>query len=77
MADAGAERFHFDQHRVLVAIGRDFLHHQAMAGGFALEPQLVARAAVEGGDSRSPPSCESFLVHEADHQDAARLRDPE
>jgi hypothetical protein len=67
-----AERFDFDQQRVVVAIGGDFLHDQAMPGAFALHPKLVARAAVEGDEAGFDGLAEGFLVHEADHEDAAR-----
>ena len=55
----------------MVAIGGDFLDHQAVAGGFALQPELVARAAVEGGEAGFHGLAEGFFVHEADHQNAA------
>ena len=71
MADAGALRFHLDQHGVAVAIGGDFLDHQAVAGAFALEPELVARAAVEGGEAGFDGLAEGLFIHEADHEDAA------
>ena len=42
-----------------------------MAGGFALQPELVARAAVEGGKAGLDRLAPGLFVHEADHQDAA------
>ena len=41
-----------DQHRVLVAVDADLLHQLQLAGGLALLPQRVARAAEVVGDSR-------------------------
>jgi hypothetical protein len=71
VADAGAERFDLDQHGVAIAIGGDFLDDQAVAGAFALEPELLARAAVEGGETGLDGAAEGLAVHVADHQDAA------
>src|SRR5207248_11035705 len=47
MAHPRSQRFHFDQHGVRVAVSRDFLHQQSMSRALALEPQFVARPAVE------------------------------
>src|SRR5262249_43945200 len=55
-----------------VAIRRYFLDHQAVARRLALEPQLVAGAAEEGGVSGLDGLAKRLLVHEADHQDALR-----
>ena len=71
MADAGPSASTLSSTASLIAIRGDFLDHQAMAGGFALQPQLVAGAAVkrrEAGLHRLP---KGFFIHEADHQDAA------
>src|SRR5690349_11754318 len=38
VANTGPQRLHLHQHGVAVAIGRDLLHHQAMAGTLAFEP---------------------------------------
>jgi hypothetical protein len=73
VADAGPCGFDAHQHGVLVAIGGDFLHGEAVAGGLALEPELLARAAVEGGETGLDGAAEGFLVHVADHQDAAGI----
>ena len=70
VADAGAMRFHLDQHRVEVAIGGDLLDHQAMAGAFAFEPELLPGAAVEGSEARLDGQAEGLFVHVADHEDA-------
>ena len=71
MADAGAERFDSDQHGVLIAIGGDLLDDQTVAGGFTLQPELVARAAEEGGEAGFDGLPKCLFVHEADHQHAA------
>ena len=47
------------------------LDHQPMAGGLAFEPELVARAAEEGGVAGFVGLAEGFVVLEADHEDAA------
>jgi hypothetical protein len=47
VADSRAERFHSDQQRVAIAIGRDFFYNQSMTGSFAFEPQFIARSAKE------------------------------
>ena len=42
-----------------------------MAGAFALQPQLLPRAAVEGGEAGLDGFAKGFFIHEADHEDAA------
>src|SRR5947209_6548262 len=42
-----------------------------MARRFALQPELVARAAIEGGVSGFHGLAPGFFVHEAEHQHAA------
>ncbi len=42
-----------------------------MTGAFAFEPELVARAAIEGCEAGFDRFAEGFLVHEAEHEDAA------
>ena len=71
MADAGAERFHLDQDGVVVAIGEDFFHDQAVAGAFAFQPELLAGAAVEGGKAGLDGVAKGLFIHVADHQHAA------
>src|ERR1035438_10060096 len=71
MADARTLRLHLDEHGIAVAIGGDFLDHEAVAGAFALEPQLAAGAAPEGGKTGFDGLAKGFLVHEADHEDAS------
>src|ERR1700722_9075303 len=66
MADAGAERFDFDQDGVAVAIGGDFLHDEAMAGALAFQPELAARAAVESGETGLDGEAEGLFVHVTD-----------
>ena len=44
-----------------------------MAGAFALGPELVARAAVEGDETGFDRLAEGFVVHETDHENAAAL----
>ena len=61
VADAGAERFHLDEHGVAVAIGGDLLDDEAVAGAFALEPQLAAGAAPEGGEAGFDGFAEGLL----------------
>ena len=51
VTDAGAERFDFDEERVVIAVGGDFFDDEAVAGAFAFHPQLVAGAAVEGDEA--------------------------
>ena len=48
------------------------LDHQLVAGGFAFQPQLVARAAEERGVTGFHGLAERLVVHKADHEDAAR-----
>src|SRR6185312_17046102 len=55
---------------VFVAIGRDFADDEAVSGGFAFHPELVARAAVECDEAGIAGALESHVVHEADHEDA-------
>jgi hypothetical protein len=74
VADARAEGFNFDEERVVVAIGGDFLDDQAVAGAFAFHPQLVSGAAVESDEAGGAGFFEGFGVHEADHEDAVRGR---
>ena len=45
MTDAGAERFDFHEHGVVIAIGGDILDDEPVARGFAFQPELLARAA--------------------------------
>ena len=72
MTDAGAERFDLDQQRIVVAIDGDFLDDEAVPGAFALHPQLIARAAVEGDKAGVAGFAKGFVVHEADHENAVR-----
>src|SRR5580704_9084597 len=51
VADARSEGFDFQEQCVLVAVGGDAFYDQAVAGAFALQPELLARAAVEGGEA--------------------------
>src|SRR5260370_11338403 len=44
-----------------------------MPGGLAFEPELIARAAVKCRVAGFDRAAEGFVVHEADHQDAAGL----
>jgi hypothetical protein len=46
--------------------------NKTVARCFAFEPQLVAGAAIEGGESGLHRLLERFLIHETDHEDAAR-----
>ena len=55
----------------MVAIGGDFLHDEAVAGAFALQPEFLARAAVEGGEAGLDGLAKGFFIHVADHEDAA------
>jgi len=71
VADAGAEGFDLDEDAVFVAVGLDGLDDEGVAGRFALFPELVAAAAVEGGEAGLDGGVEGFAVHEADHEDAA------
>jgi hypothetical protein len=71
VADARSESFDSDEHGVLVAVGGDFLNDELVARRFTLEPELLARAAVEGGEAGVDGLAECFVVHEAEHEDAA------
>ena len=73
MAHAGSQRLDLDENGVDVAVGRDFFDHQAMAGAFALEPQLVSRPAIESCKAGLHRLPEGLFVHEADHEDATGL----
>jgi len=73
VADSGAERFHSDQQRVAIAIGRDFFYNQSVTGSFAFEPQFIARSAKERDVARFDGFPKRFCVHEADHQNAVGL----
>src|SRR5271170_5128260 len=73
VADARAESFDFDEQRVAIAVGGNFLDHQTMAGGLSFHPQLVARAAEEGDETRFHGFAERFVVHEAHHENATGL----
>jgi hypothetical protein len=48
-----------------------------VSGAFALQPELVPRAAVEGGEARFHGLVEGLLVHKADHENtpAGRILD--
>src|SRR5829696_4365420 len=74
---AVAEPLHFQQHRIVVAVDEDVDDLELVAGGLALHPQLVARAAEEGGVAGAPRFRERDVVHEAHHQHfgAARILD--
>src|SRR3977135_2203574 len=61
---AVAQPLHFQQHGVIVAIDEDFLHFEPIPGGFALRPQLVARAAEEGRKTAAARFGERLFVHE-------------
>ena len=71
VADAGTESFDFDEDGVEVAIGGDFLDHHSVAGALTFEPELAAGAAIEGGETGLDGETEGFLIHVADHEDAA------
>ena len=70
VANAGSLGVDLEEEGVLVAVGGDAFDDEAMAGAFAFEPELLARAAIEGGIPRFKGFVEGFLVHEADHEDA-------
>ena len=55
-------------HRVVVAVGEHLAHRQPVARRLAFQPQRLAAAAVEGGESRVQGSLKGFVVHEAQHQ---------
>ena len=57
-----------DEHRVLVAVDEHVAHREPVAGGLALGPQRVARAAEERDVAGAPRDVPGLLVHEADHQ---------
>src|SRR6266851_1313575 len=69
VANAGPQRLHLHQHRVAVAVGRDLLDDQAMAGTLAFEPQLVPRPAEERRVAGLHRLSEGLVIHEAHHQD--------
>src|SRR5690348_15305367 len=74
MADvAVTEPLGLHQHRVFVAVDQHVTNGEPVAGGLALRPQLVARAAEEGHVAGAPGDVPGILVHEADHQYFARL----
>jgi hypothetical protein len=71
VANARTLRIDAQQHCILIAIGRDFLHDQPVTRGLALLPKLLARAAVERGEASLDRLAKGFLVHVTDHEDAA------
>jgi hypothetical protein len=71
---AVAEPLHFHEHSVIVAIDEDVDDFEAIAGSFALHPQLVARPAEKGGEAAPPRLGKRVLVHEADHEDLGAVR---
>ena len=71
VANARTVRIDAQQQGILVAIGGDLLHGKPMAGSLALEPELLARTAIEGGETALDGAAEGFFVHVSDHQDAA------
>src|SRR3954468_2704890 len=70
---AVAEALHLQQHGIVVAVDEHVDDFELVAGGLALHPQLVARAAEEGGEAGAARFRERDVVHEADHQDLRRV----
>src|SRR5579863_6544977 len=66
VAHAGTECVDLKKDGIAVAIGGYFLDHQAVTGTFALQPKLVAGAAIKGGEAGLHGFAEGFLIHEAD-----------
>src|SRR4029453_2786028 len=67
-----------EQDRVAVAVEADLAHALDMSGGFALAPELFARARPVVRFARRGRAFERFAVHPAEHQHALRggvLRD--
>src|SRR5690349_9237389 len=59
----------FEEHRVGIAVDANLLHLLGMTGGFALEPELVARRApvtrAAGGEGFLP----GLPIHVGNHED--------
>ena len=51
---AVAQPLHLHQHRVVVAVDEHLDDLEPVARGLALHPELVARAAEEGGEAGAP-----------------------
>src|SRR6478672_12355131 len=64
-----AKALHLQQHGIVVAVDEHVDDLELVARGLALHPQLVARAAEEGGEAGAARFRERDVVHEADHQD--------
>ena len=65
---------HLQQNGVAIAVGRGRDHFEAVAGGLALGPKLVAGAA-EKSDIAGPQRLfKRFPIHEAQHQHLAAGR---
>src|SRR5271154_4547423 len=73
MADAGADGFDLDEQGVGVAIDAKFTNFQDVAAGLAFFPELVARTAEEDGLAGRARLRQGGFVHEAEHEDSARL----
>ena len=72
MADqAVALDLNLAENRIVIAIGGRIGEAQAIAAGFALGPQLIAGAAVEGYIAGLKRLVERLLVHEAHHENLA------
>ena len=71
VANGAAVKFHAHEQRVAVAIHAQFAQHQLLAAGFALGPQLLARAAVKRDEAGLLRERQRLAVHESQHQDFA------
>ena len=73
VADAGANWFCKDEQGIEIAIGPDLFDGEEVAGGFSLEPELVAGAREEAAFACFECFGEGGFVHETDHEDALSL----
>lgn len=73
VADAGADWLCKDEQGIEIAIGPDLFDGEEVAGGFALKPELVARAREEAAFACFESFGEGGFIHETDHEDALSL----
>src|SRR5688572_2190985 len=71
MTGTRAVLFHLDPDRVLVAVDAHRDHALTIAGGFALAPEALARAAVVPGLAAVDGAAQRLLIHVRDHEHLA------
>jgi hypothetical protein len=74
MAASRAVLPHFQDERILIAVGEDLLDRLGVARGRAFVPELLAAAGKIDCFSDFERLAERFLVHVGDHEDFVRVR---